>query len=92
MRSNVIDTEPQIVTESLRYATDIPAQALAYRTGYRAFTRLRERAEAALGTDFDERRFHEWVVECGTLPIPALEARVERHLAAAAGASGQSQE
>jgi uncharacterized protein (DUF885 family) len=53
---------------------------------------LRERAEAALGTDFDERRFHEWVVECGTLPIPALEARVERHLAAAPGASDQSQE
>ncbi len=92
MRSNMIDTEPQIITESLRYATDIPAQALAYRTGYRAFTRLRERAETALGRDFDERRFHEWVVECGTLPIPTLEARVERHLAAAAGASDQPQE
>lgn len=88
MRLNVVDTEPQIVTESLRYATDIPAQALAYRTGYRAFTRLRERAQTALGARFDERRFHEWVVECGTLPIPALQERVERRLAAASAAVG----
>jgi uncharacterized protein (DUF885 family) len=90
MRQNVVDTEPQIVTESLRYATDVPAQALAYRTGYRAFTRLRERAQSALGARFDERDFHEWVIECGTLPIPTLEARVERRLAVARAADGSA--
>jgi uncharacterized protein (DUF885 family) len=87
----VVDTEPQIVTESLRYATDIPAQALAYRTGYRAFARLRERAQTALGARFDERRFHEWVVECGTLPILTLQKRVERRLAAASAAVGSQE-
>jgi uncharacterized protein (DUF885 family) len=90
MRQNVVDTEPQIVTESLRYATDVPAQALAYRTGYRAFTRLRERAQSALGARFDERDFHEWVIECGTLPIPTLEARVQRRLAVARAADGSA--
>jgi uncharacterized protein (DUF885 family) len=83
MRANVIDTEPQIVTESLRYSTDMPAQGLAYRTGFLAFGKLRKRVEAASGADFDQRQFHEWVVGCGTLPLTALEARIERLLRAA---------
>jgi uncharacterized protein (DUF885 family) len=82
MRANIIDTEPQIVTESLRYSTDMPAQGLAYRTGFLAFDKLRKRVETASGADFDQRQFHEWVVGCGTLPLSALEARVERLLQA----------
>jgi uncharacterized protein (DUF885 family) len=39
---------------------------------------------------FDERDFHDWVIECGTLPIPTLEARVERRLAVARAADGSA--
>lgn len=80
MRHNIIDTEAQIRSESLRYATDVPGQALAYRTGYLAFVAIRDGAERRLGGKFDEKQFHEWIVSCGSLPMPAVAARVERQL------------
>jgi uncharacterized protein (DUF885 family) len=89
MRRNVIDTEPQIQSEALRYATDVPAQALAYRTGYRAFTDLRASSVRALGDRFDEKQFHEWVVSCGSLPLSAVAARVHRQIGKICAAPGE---
>jgi hypothetical protein len=63
-------------------STDVPAQALAYRTGYLKFTELRASAEDKLGAIFDIRDFHE-VALGGTAhapgalsrPIPGLNGR-----------------
>ncbi|HET9894428.1 MAG TPA: DUF885 domain-containing protein [Streptosporangiaceae bacterium] len=79
MRSNIADTEPAIRTESLRYATDVPGQALAYRVGYLKFAELRARASARLGTRFDLRDFHQAALGGGTVPLDVLTSRVDRY-------------
>jgi hypothetical protein len=48
-----------------------------YRLGWRKLWQLRERAEHALGADFDVRDFHELVLGSGALPLTAVEANVE---------------
>ncbi len=58
-----------------------PAQALAYKVGALTIQRLRARAEAALGPKFDIKAFHEQVLGSGALPLPVLEAKVERWIA-----------
>ena len=58
-----------------------PAQALSYKIGSLKILELRARAQQALGDKFSFRRFHEVVVRDGTLPLPILEARVDRWIA-----------
>ena len=60
----------------------IPAQALAYKLGALTIQRLRKQAEAALGRKFDIRQFHEQVLGSGALPLPVLEAKIDRWVAA----------
>ncbi|MEU1177874.1 DUF885 domain-containing protein [Streptomyces sp. NPDC005820] len=75
------ESEGQITTELLRYATDMPGQALTYRAGYVEFTALRAAWERDAGAAFDVRVFHEAVLAGGELPFCALRRRVarERH-------------
>lgn len=60
----------------------MPAQALSYKIGALTIQRLRKRAEAALGSQFDIREFHDQVLGSGTLPLPILEAKIGRWIAA----------
>ncbi|MCY4398518.1 MAG: DUF885 domain-containing protein [Gemmatimonadetes bacterium] len=80
MRDHIFDSETQIATESLRYSTDMWGQALGYQMGKRAILDLRRRAEAALGDDFDLRRFHEAVLAPGSLPIEVLQSHIDRFI------------
>ncbi|GAX58076.1 DUF885 domain-containing protein [Streptomyces olivochromogenes] len=82
------ESEEQIATELLRYATDMPGQALTYRAGHTEFTALRAAYERDSGAAFDVRAFHETVLAGGTLPFPALRRRVERELHGADGRPG----
>ncbi len=59
-----------------------PAQALSYKIGALTIQRLRKQAEAALGAQFDIRAFHAEVLESGALPLPILEAKIARWIAA----------
>jgi uncharacterized protein (DUF885 family) len=77
MRENLMETDEQIHTESLRYSCDIPGQALGYRIGYLKFLELREKARKALGEKFDIRRFHDALLTSGSLPLATLERHVE---------------
>ncbi|MEE2775429.1 MAG: DUF885 domain-containing protein [Acidobacteriota bacterium] len=78
MREHTLESETQIATESLRYAADMPAQALAYQMGKLKFIELRERAAQSLGERFDVRRFHEAILENGSLPMSVLERHIDR--------------
>jgi uncharacterized protein (DUF885 family) len=53
-----------------------PGQALAYKTGEIKIRQLREQAETELGPKFDIRKFHEIVLENGSITLEVLEERV----------------
>ncbi len=58
-----------------------PGQALGYKIGSLKILELRHRAEAALGSKFDLRAFHDIVLGEGTLPLALLEKKVDRWIA-----------
>ena len=53
-----------------------PGQALSYMMGQLKIKELRARAEVALGAKFDQRRFHNAVIDQGAMPLPLLEQRI----------------
>jgi uncharacterized protein (DUF885 family) len=67
-------------TEADRYIA-WPGQALSYYLGERAVLEARARAEQALGARFNIRAFHDALLELGSVPLPALTARIERFIA-----------
>jgi len=72
--------EHEIETEVDRYIA-WPAQALSYYLGEDAILKARAKAEKALGTRFNLRAFHDAVLELGSVPLPALTARIDRFIA-----------
>ncbi len=82
MYENTSMSDVEIASETLRYSTGLPAQALAYRIGYEKFWELRRRAEAALGKAFDIRDFHDVVLGNGARPMSVVEIDVDAFIAA----------
>jgi uncharacterized protein (DUF885 family) len=71
----------EIETEVDRYIA-WPAQALSYYLGERAIRQDRAKAEKALGPKFNIRAFHDTVLQMGSVPLPVLNARIDRFIAA----------
>ena len=80
--ANSAVSEGQIRSEVRRYLVT-PGQATSYKIGMIKILELRTRAQAALGAQFDIRRFHDVVLGGGALPLPLLERRVDEWIAAA---------
>ncbi len=59
-----------------------PGQALGYKIGALTIQRIKTKAQAALGPKFDIRGFHDQVLGSGALPLPILEAKLDRWIAA----------
>jgi uncharacterized protein (DUF885 family) len=78
-KSGAVD-EPTIQSETDRYIS-WPAQALSYKLGQLKFRELRDRAQKELGPKFDLRRFHDEMLDGGTLPLDLLDARTDKWIA-----------
>lgn len=81
MREHTFESDVQIASETIRYSTDIYAQALGYRLGYDKFWDLRHRAQQALGEQFDIRQFHAAAIGEGAMPLGVLDEHIDRYIA-----------
>jgi uncharacterized protein (DUF885 family) len=66
-----------IEAEVERYIA-IGGQAVSYKVGQRHIRMLRNKAQEALGEQFDVKKFHTQVLIDGALPMPILEAKIDR--------------
>jgi uncharacterized protein (DUF885 family) len=78
-KSGAVD-EPTLQSETDRYIS-WPAQALSYKLGQLKFRELRDRAQKELGPKFDLRKFHDEMLDGGTLPLDMLDARTDKWIA-----------
>ena len=80
LHDNTALSDHEITTEVDRYI-GWPGQALSYYLGEMTIQRVRAKAQAALGARFDIRAFHDTVLSLGSVPMPVLEARIDRFIA-----------
>ncbi|WOJ92110.1 DUF885 family protein [Congregibacter variabilis] len=76
LRDNAAMSEHEITTEVDRYIS-WPAQALAYKLGEMLIREKRLRAEAVLGTDFDQRYFHDTILGLRSVPLTVLASELD---------------
>lgn len=63
-------------SEADRYAFLAPGQATSYYYGYRNLQRLRTEVEMTLGDRFNQRKYHDFILEQGLLPPELLRQAV----------------
>ena len=80
LHDNTALADHEIETEVDRYIA-WPGQALSYYLGEKAIVDARAKAEKALGPKFNIRAFHDTVLQLGSVPLPVLQARVDRFIA-----------
>jgi uncharacterized protein (DUF885 family) len=80
LRANTALSNHEIETEVDRYIS-WPGQAVSYYLGEAAIWKARHKAEAALGSKFNIRAFHDAVLELGSVPLPVLDAHIDRFIA-----------
>ena len=79
MLENTALSAHNVKTEIDRYIS-WPGQALAYKLGEILIKEWRMKAEDALGTDFDVRRFHTAVLKNGSVPLHMLEQQLAQFI------------
>lgn len=78
----VIDGEAAAVQYNQLWAN--PCAFEPYYVGYEEFAGLRQRAEEALGNNFDEKSFHQALLQSGTAPFTVVERNVQAYIDSAA--------
>ncbi len=73
---------PQRAVQSVALISSLPSFVLSYPLGGIRWEAMRARAEKELGDKFDVRAFHQVLLEDGMLPFAALEAKLDRWIAA----------
>ena len=85
-RENSADPLGGIAKAMERY-TVYPGQATAYMVGRLKILELRDRAQTALGPEFDIRDFHDVVLRTGAVPLDILEENVDAWIATGVAAA-----
>ncbi len=85
--ANTSKADAAIRSEVRRYFV-WPGQATCYKIGMMELQRLRAQASSELGSRFDDRAFHDVVLGGGAMPLPVLQARVERWVARTKSTTG----
>jgi uncharacterized protein (DUF885 family) len=80
LRDNTALSDHEIQTEVDRYIS-WPGQALSYYLGQMSIWKSRHKAEAALGSKFNIRAFHDTVLSMGSVPLQVLEDRIDLFIA-----------
>lgn len=68
-------TEATTIQEVERYIS-MPGQAVSYKIGQLKILEIRQKAEKALGKQFDVRAFHDEVLKDGAMPLQIFEAKM----------------
>jgi uncharacterized protein (DUF885 family) len=79
-KANSAQPEAAIKSEIERYILN-PGQATSYKIGMITIQKLRDKAKAELGDKFSYPAFHDQVLGGGALPMPVLEAKIDRWIA-----------
>ncbi len=61
-----------------RFTFKSPGQANSYFYGYTRLLALRKQAESALGAKFDQKKFHDFILNQGLLPPDLMQRTVEK--------------
>ncbi|MGI4958168.1 MAG: DUF885 domain-containing protein [Janthinobacterium lividum] len=80
LRDNTALSDHEIETEVDRYIS-WPGQALSYYLGEMSIWKERHKAEAALGSRFNIRAFHDAILQLGSVPLPVLEQHMDAFIA-----------
>jgi uncharacterized protein (DUF885 family) len=80
MKANLALSDHEITTEVDRYIA-WPGQAVSYKLGEIQIRRHRREAEQALGPKFDQRKFHDAILQIGSVPLQVLEERIKQFIA-----------
>jgi uncharacterized protein (DUF885 family) len=76
LEREIVYSAPFARSEVERYTFRAPGQATSYFYGYTKLVAIRAEVEAALGSRFDARAFHDFVLDQGLVPPDALRAAV----------------
>jgi uncharacterized protein (DUF885 family) len=79
-KDNTGKTDQDITVEVDRYIV-WPGQALAYKLGQLKIRELRTEAEKKQAAAFNVRKFHDAVLESGSIPLDVLESHIHTWLA-----------
>jgi uncharacterized protein (DUF885 family) len=88
LRDNTALSQTAIEGEVDRYIA-WPGQSVAYMIGDMRIEALRRRAEARLGPRFDIRRFHDFILDDGPMPLGLLDARLDAWIDREASSGGR---
>jgi uncharacterized protein (DUF885 family) len=88
-------SETDAAGEVERYTYRAPGQAAAYFYGYMTLRELRERTELALGSKFNEKAYHDFILSQGLLPLNLMAEAIQeeftpKYSSEAVGASSRS--
>lgn len=81
LEREIVYSAPFARSEVERYTFRAPGQATSYFYGYVKLVALRAEVEAAQGARFDQRAFHDFVLDQGLVPPDTLRAAVLKRFA-----------